>query len=146
MKCHLAFGSYFPSIHMYFWEWEIWKKKKKARGGVAISPHPPDFMVFPFGPCVFVSGRRRGRWERERGKGPSPGSGTAYLIPPITVIVCWKQQAGAWFAQPHPPSNFVFPCSFVGPLPLTLLSKSQLMIGIEWWFRLFVYRSRFTWK
>ena len=67
------------------------EKKKKARGGVAISPHPPGFMVLPFGPCVFVSGEKEGalgEGERERGKGPSPGSGTAYLIPPITVIVC----------------------------------------------------------
>ena len=58
---------------------------------MAISPHPPGFMVLPFGPCVFVNGEKEGalgEGERERGKGPSPGSGTAYLIPPITVIVC----------------------------------------------------------
>ena len=51
------------------------EKKKKARGGVAISPHPPGFMVLPFGPCVFVNGEKEGalgegekKRERRRGR------------------------------------------------------------------------------
>ena len=61
MKCHLAFWvllSLDPYVLLGVRNLE--EEKKKARGGVAISPHPPGFMVLPFGPCVFASGEKEG--------------------------------------------------------------------------------------
>ena len=65
------------------------EEEKKKPEGVWLYHHTRLALWYcPLVHVCLLVGRRRGRWERERGKGLSPGSGTAYLIPPITVIVC----------------------------------------------------------